>query len=60
MADRVPLILDVDTGIDDSVALLYAAKVLDTLNPENNDQKVGINIVRKALEAPGKARALVE
>jgi chaperonin GroEL len=34
------------------VALLYAANVLDTLNPENNDQKVGINIVRKALEMP--------
>ncbi len=25
MADRIPLILDVDTGIDDSLALLYAA-----------------------------------
>lgn len=25
MADRLPLILDVDTGIDDSLALLYAA-----------------------------------
>ena len=25
MSDRVPLILDVDTGIDDSLALLYAA-----------------------------------
>ncbi len=36
------------------VALLYAAKVLDTLNPENNDQKVGINIVRKALEMPAR------
>ena len=34
------------------VALLYATKVLDSLNPENNDQKVGINIVRKALEMP--------
>jgi chaperonin GroEL len=40
------------------VALLYAAKVLDTLNPENNDQKVGINIVRKALEMP--VRQIVE
>ncbi|HEV2302457.1 MAG TPA: TCP-1/cpn60 chaperonin family protein, partial [Stellaceae bacterium] len=34
------------------VALLYAAKALDGLTPENNDQKVGINIVRRALEAP--------
>jgi chaperonin GroEL len=34
------------------VALLYASKVLDSLKPENNDQKVGINIVRKALQAP--------
>src|SRR4051794_34172027 len=34
------------------VALLYAAKALDSLKPENNDQKVGIEIVRKALQAP--------
>jgi chaperonin GroEL len=34
------------------VALLYAAKVLEGLTPENNDQKVGIEIVRKALQAP--------
>jgi chaperonin GroEL len=34
------------------VALLYAAKALDGLKPENNDQKVGIGIVRKALQAP--------
>jgi chaperonin GroEL len=40
------------------VALLYAAKVLDALNAENNDQKVGINIVRKALEMP--VRQIVE
>ncbi len=25
MTDRTPIILDVDTGIDDSLALLYAA-----------------------------------
>ena len=29
MPDRTPLILDVDTGIDDSLALLYAAASLD-------------------------------
>jgi chaperonin GroEL len=34
------------------VALLYAAKVLDGLTPENNDQKVGIDIVRRALQTP--------
>lgn len=34
------------------VALLYASKVLDKLQPENEDQKVGINIIRKATQAP--------
>src|SRR5579885_1214200 len=34
------------------VALLYAAKALDGLTPENNDQKVGIDIVRRALQVP--------
>jgi chaperonin GroEL len=34
------------------VALLFATKVIDTLKPENNDQKVGVDIVRKALQAP--------
>ncbi|MCH8999942.1 MAG: chaperonin GroEL [Proteobacteria bacterium] len=34
------------------VALLYAAKVLDRLDPANADQKVGIDIVRRALQAP--------
>jgi chaperonin GroEL len=34
------------------VALLYASRVLDSLKPANNDQKVGIDIVRKALQAP--------
>ena len=40
------------------VALLYAAKALDGLTPENNDQKVGIDIVRRALQAP--VRQVVE
>jgi chaperonin GroEL len=39
-------------------ALLYAAKALDSLTPSNNDQKVGIDIVRKALQAP--VRQIVE
>src|ERR1700738_4430327 len=34
------------------VALLYAAKALDGWTPENNDQKVGIDIVRRALQTP--------
>jgi len=34
------------------VALLYAARALANLTPENDDQKVGIEIVRRALQAP--------
>jgi len=34
------------------VALLYACKVLGKIEGENNDQKVGVSIVRRALEAP--------
>ena len=33
-------------------ALLYAAKALDALKPANQDQKVGIDIIRKAIQAP--------
>jgi len=33
-------------------ALLYAIKALDKITPANPDQKVGIDIVRKALQAP--------
>ena len=33
-------------------ALLYATKALDKLKPENDDQRVGIDIVKKALQAP--------
>ena len=33
-------------------ALLYAVNALKKLNPENDDQKVGIEIVRRALQAP--------
>jgi len=36
------------------VTLLYASKRLGGLNPENGDQKVGIDIVRRALAAPAK------
>jgi chaperonin GroEL len=34
------------------VALLYGIKVLTRLKPANNDQKVGIDIVRRALSYP--------
>jgi len=34
------------------VALLFASKVLSGLNPANNDQKVGIEIVGKAIQSP--------
>lgn len=33
-------------------ALLYSYKALDKLSPANQDQKVGIDIIRKALQAP--------
>lgn len=36
------------------VALLYAGKALDGLTPANDDQKVGIQIVRKAIQAPAR------
>ena len=35
-------------------ALLYAARALDGLNPANNDQKVGIDIVKKAILYPAR------
>ena len=34
------------------VALLYGIKALTRLKPDNSDQKVGIDIVRRALQAP--------
>jgi len=40
------------------VALLRAAKALDELKTENEDQKVGINIVRKALSWPARLIAI--
>ena len=36
------------------VALLYATKALDKLKPENHDQQVGIDIVRRALAWPAR------
>jgi chaperonin GroEL len=40
------------------VSLLRARSVLDRLNVENEDQKVGIRIVRKALETPARQIAI--
>jgi chaperonin GroEL len=36
------------------VALLYASKALEKLEPENEDQRVGIEIVRRALRIPAR------
>jgi chaperonin GroEL len=36
------------------VALLRTLKVLESLKPDNEDQRVGINIVRRALQAPAR------
>ncbi|UUX51654.1 chaperonin GroEL [Nisaea acidiphila] len=35
-------------------ALLYSVKALDKIKPENEDQKIGVNIVRKAIQAPAR------
>jgi chaperonin GroEL len=40
------------------VALLYATKALGKLKPHNHDQQVGVDIVRRAIQAP--ARQIVE
>ena len=36
------------------VALLYATKILDGLSVENPEQKVGVDIVRRALQTPAR------
>src|SRR5882672_6091086 len=36
------------------VTLLYASQGLGRLNPQNDDQRVGIDIVRRALQAPAR------
>jgi chaperonin GroEL len=36
------------------VTLLYAAKAIQKLKPANDDQRVGIDVVRKALAVPAK------
>jgi chaperonin GroEL len=36
------------------VALMRTLKTLDGLKPDNDDQRVGINVVRRALQAPAR------
>ncbi len=36
------------------VALLYSIKALDKIECDNNDQKVGVDIVRRAIQAPAR------
>ena len=36
------------------VALLYSLKALDGVKPANNDQRFGVDLVRKAIQAPAK------
>lgn len=40
------------------VALLYAIKALEPLKPHNDEQRVGIEIIRKALQAPSRQIAV--
>ncbi len=40
------------------VALLYAMKSLENLKPVNDEQRVGIDIIRKALQAPARQIAV--
>ncbi len=49
LLDHCPFIQVVAGG---GVALLYATKVLDKLEGDNEDQQVGINIIRKAIQGP--------
>jgi chaperonin GroEL len=40
------------------VALLYAIKALDTVKTTNDDQRVGVEIIRRALQAPARQIAI--
>ena len=40
------------------VALLYAIKALDSLKPANDDQRVGVEIIRRALQSPARQIAV--
>src|SRR6202007_1227260 len=41
-------------GAGGGAALLYSIRALENLKPSNNDQKVGIDIVKKALSYPAR------
>lgn len=40
------------------VALLYSIKSLEALKPENDEQRVGIDIIRRALQSPARQIAV--
>jgi chaperonin GroEL len=40
------------------VALLYATKALDSIKPANDDQRVGVEIIRRALQSPARQIAV--
>ncbi|GAB2176984.1 chaperonin GroEL [Dongia sp. agr-C8] len=39
------------------IALLYAASAIDAVNPENDDQRMGLDIVKRSLQAPTRTIA---
>jgi chaperonin GroEL len=39
------------------IALLYAAAGIDAVNPENDDQRMGLDIVKRSLQAPTRTIA---
>ena len=47
---------DVEEGIvaGGGVALLYSVKVLEKVKVENDDQRVGVDIIRRAISAPAR------
>ena len=52
IAGRAPLLAGVGRSINDAVALARASLILGQLKPENEDQKFGIEIVRRAVQSP--------
>jgi chaperonin GroEL len=39
------------------IALLYAAAAIDAINPQNDDQRMGLEIVKRSLQAPTRTIA---
>ena len=56
--DRVEDALNANRSVEEGIvtgggcALLYAAQELDKVKAKGEDQKVGVDLVRRALEAP--------